>query len=122
MQGLRLFNFITDGRVKWNPLPDVYDVFVYPNLQMRVCKGEANFRCAFDGGSLAVLQVNCALGDVPRERSVEGIRLNIERNGGEFSEEAGGRVMFLAMTPGMSTPVKAPQEEKTPETSEQPHN
>lgn len=27
----------------------------------------------------AVLQVNCALGDVPRERSVEGIRLTFER-------------------------------------------
>jgi phytoene dehydrogenase-like protein len=46
MQGRRLFDFITEGRVKWNPLPDVYDVFVYPNLQLRVCKGEANFRCA----------------------------------------------------------------------------
>jgi all-trans-retinol 13,14-reductase len=46
MKGRRLFDFITEGRVKWNPLPDVYDVFVYPNLQVRVCKGEANFRCA----------------------------------------------------------------------------
>jgi len=70
----------------------------------------------------AVLQVNCALGDVPRERSVEGIRLTLERSDSEYSEEINGRVMFLAMTPGMSTPVKAPQEEKAPETSEQPHN
>jgi all-trans-retinol 13,14-reductase len=46
MNGRRLFDFITEGRVKWNPLPDVYDVFVYPNLQVRVCKGEANFRSA----------------------------------------------------------------------------
>jgi all-trans-retinol 13,14-reductase len=46
MSGRRLFDFITEGRVKWNPLPDVYDVFVYPNLQVRVCKGEANFRSA----------------------------------------------------------------------------
>jgi hypothetical protein len=70
----------------------------------------------------AVLQVNCALGDVPRERSVEGIRLKLERNDTEYSEELGGRVMFLAMRPQVSTPAKAPQEEKAPETSEQPHN
>jgi hypothetical protein len=70
----------------------------------------------------AVLQVNCALGDVPRERSVEGIRLTLERSNSEYSEEINGRVMFLAMTPGMSTPVKPPQEEKAPETSEEPHN
>ena len=44
MMGRRLFDLITEGRVKWNPLPDVYDVFVYPNLQVRACKGEANFR------------------------------------------------------------------------------
>ncbi|MGA2430299.1 MAG: NAD(P)/FAD-dependent oxidoreductase [Candidatus Acidiferrum sp.] len=46
MMGRRLFDFITEGGVKWNPLPDVYDVFVYPNLQIRACKGEANFRSA----------------------------------------------------------------------------
>jgi all-trans-retinol 13,14-reductase len=46
MMGRRLFDLITEGRVKWNPLPDVYDVFVYPNLQVRACKGEANFRNA----------------------------------------------------------------------------
>jgi len=66
--------------------------------------------------------VNCALGDVPRERSVEGIRLTLERSNSEYSEEINGRVMFFAMAPGMSTPVKAPQEEKVPETSEQPNN
>jgi hypothetical protein len=70
----------------------------------------------------AILQVNSALGDVPRERSVEGIRLTLERSNSEYLEEINGRVMFLAMTPGMNTPVKAPQEEKAPETSEQPHN
>jgi all-trans-retinol 13,14-reductase len=46
MMGRRLFDLITDARVKWNPLPDVYDVFVYPNLQIKACKGEANFRSA----------------------------------------------------------------------------
>jgi all-trans-retinol 13,14-reductase len=46
MMGRRLFDFITDGGVKWNPMPDVYDVFVYPTLQISACKGEANFRRA----------------------------------------------------------------------------
>lgn len=56
----------------------------------------------------AVLQVNCALGDVPRERSVEGIRLTLERNGTEFSEEVSGRVIFLSMRPEVSTPARTP--------------
>jgi all-trans-retinol 13,14-reductase len=46
MMGRRLFDLITEGRVKWNPLPDFYDVFVYPNLEVRACKGEASFRDA----------------------------------------------------------------------------
>lgn len=52
----------------------------------------------------AVLQVNCALGDVPHEHSVEGIRLTFEKSGSEFSEEAGGRVMFLAVRSGVTRP------------------
>ncbi len=68
----------------------------------------------------AVLQVNCALGDVPRERSVEGIRVTLERNGTEFSEEVGGRVMFLAMRPEVSAPVKTPQQEPAPDSAEPP--
>lgn len=43
----------------------------------------------------ALLQINCALGDVPRERSVDGIRITLERNNLEYSEESSGRVMFL---------------------------
>ena len=70
----------------------------------------------------ALLQLNCALGNVPRERSVEGIHLKLERNDTEYLEELGGRVIFLAMRPEVSTPAKAPEEEKAPETSEQPHN
>jgi hypothetical protein len=70
----------------------------------------------------AVLQVNCTLGEVPRERSVEGIRLTSEKNNTEYSEEVGGRVMFLAMRPEVSATVKAPQQDKPPETVEQPHN
>jgi hypothetical protein len=43
----------------------------------------------------AVLQVNCALGNVPREHSVDGIQLSFDRNSGGFSEGVGGHVMFL---------------------------
>jgi len=68
----------------------------------------------------AVLQVNCALGEVPRERSVEGIRLTFERNGSEFSEEVSGRVMFLAMRPEVSAPAKPPQQERIPDSAEPP--
>jgi hypothetical protein len=68
----------------------------------------------------AVLQVNCALGDVPRERSVEGIRISLERNNFEYSEEASGRVIFLAPRPEFSTPAKMPEQEARPEASEQP--
>jgi all-trans-retinol 13,14-reductase len=46
MLGRRLFDFITDRGVKWNPMPDVYDVFVYPTLEVRASKGEANLRRA----------------------------------------------------------------------------
>jgi all-trans-retinol 13,14-reductase len=46
MMGRRLFDLITDGGVRWNPMPDVYDVFFYPTLQLRACKGEANLRMA----------------------------------------------------------------------------
>jgi phytoene dehydrogenase-like protein len=43
MTGRRLFDFVTDGGVDWAPLPDVYDVFVYPGLTVKVPKGRANF-------------------------------------------------------------------------------
>jgi hypothetical protein len=68
----------------------------------------------------AVLQVNCALGDVPRDRSVEGIRITLERNNSEYSEEVSGRVMFLALRPEVSTPAKMPEQETRPEALEQP--
>jgi hypothetical protein len=70
----------------------------------------------------AVLQVNCALGDVPRERSVEGIRLSIEGNASDFSEEGSGRVMFLATRPEVSVAVKAPAQETTQDAGEPPKN
>jgi hypothetical protein len=66
----------------------------------------------------AVLQVNCALGDVPRERSVEGIRLILEKNGTDFSEEVSGRVMFLLMRPEVGAVTKTPRQETAPGSAE----
>jgi hypothetical protein len=56
----------------------------------------------------ATLQVNCALGKVPTERSMEGIRLTYEKGGPEFDEEIGGRTMFLLTRTGASAAAKAP--------------
>ena len=56
----------------------------------------------------ATLQVNCALGKVPPERQVEGIRLAFEGRGAEFDEEISGRTLFLLTRPGASTAAKAP--------------
>ena len=69
-----------------------------------------------------VLHVNCALGDVRRERSVEGIRLSLEGDRNEFSEEVAGRVMFLSMRPQVRAPANAPQQEVSTGTSEPPPN
>jgi len=70
----------------------------------------------------AVLQVNCALGNVPRDRSVEGIRLTSEKDGTDFSEEVSGRVMFLSMTPDFSAPAKTQRQEPSPDSAESPRN
>jgi hypothetical protein len=67
---------------------------------------------------MAVLQVNCALGKMPSERSVEGIRLTLEKNGTDFSEEVSGRVMFLLMRPEANSPAKTPQQEPAPDSAE----
>jgi hypothetical protein len=66
----------------------------------------------------AVLQANCALGKVPAEREIEGIRLSFERNGTEFAQEAGGRVMFFMMRPEVSALVKTPLQEAAPDSAE----
>ena len=71
---------------------------------------------------IAVLQVNCAIGKVPREHQVEGIKLTFESNGSEFSEEVSGRVMVLSMRPEVSAPVKTPQQEPAPDSVEPPSN
>ena len=70
----------------------------------------------------AVLQVNCALADVPPERSVEAIQLAFEGNGESFSEPAGGRVIFLSMRSLVSAPANSTQQEVSPKTSEPPPN
>jgi hypothetical protein len=59
----------------------------------------------------ATLQVNCALGKVPDEHQVEGIRLAFERGGTEYDEEVSGRVLFLLTRPGASAAAKAPNPE-----------
>lgn len=68
----------------------------------------------------AVLQVNCALADAPRDRSADGIRLKLERSPAEFSEELGGSVMFLAMPPQAT--AKGKQQQPGPDATPNPNN
>jgi len=70
----------------------------------------------------ALLQVNCALGDAPRDRSADGIRLKLEKSPTEFAEELGGSVMFLAMPPQPSTPGKSKQQEPGSDATPTPNN
>ena len=70
----------------------------------------------------ALLQVNCALGELPPQRSVEGIRLRLDKNGTEFSEEVSGRVMFLLSPSEVGAPIKAPRREAAPTSPEAPGN
>ncbi len=81
----------------------------------------------------AVLEVNSALGHVPGERSIEGIRLGFSGDATEFSEEVSGRVMFLSTPPRAVTPANGqspqiaseagdPPRESTPDLSEPVHN
>jgi len=44
MMGRRMLDYMIDGAVRWNPLPDTYDRFVYPDFQFDVRKGETKFR------------------------------------------------------------------------------
>jgi hypothetical protein len=55
----------------------------------------------------ATLEVNCALGKVPPQRSVEGIRLALEKGGVPFDQEISGRAMFLLTRPGATAAVRA---------------
>ena len=70
----------------------------------------------------AALQVNCALAETPRDRSSDGIRLKLERNPTEFSEELGGSVMFLAMPPQPPVPGKGKQQEPESSATQAPNN
>jgi hypothetical protein len=63
----------------------------------------------------ATLQVNCALGKVPSEHPVEGIRLSFEKGGAEFDEEISGRAMFLLTRGAASAATKAPTPKVDPE-------
>ena len=55
----------------------------------------------------ATLQVNCAIGKVPSEHQVEGIRLAVEGGSVEFDEEISGRALFLLTRPRASAAAKA---------------
>ena len=39
-----IFDFVTQGKVKWQPMPDVYDRFVYPDFTFDAVKGKHNFK------------------------------------------------------------------------------
>jgi hypothetical protein len=69
------------------------------------------------GAKTATLQVNCALGKVPPDRQMEGIRLSLEKNGAEFLEELSGRVLFVSMPPEVSAPSKIPSQEMVPDSA-----
>ena len=58
-----------------------------------------------------MVQMNCALGNVPNERSMDGIRLTMDKNGGNFSEEPGGPMMFLSMRFATSRTINSSQPE-----------
>jgi hypothetical protein len=64
----------------------------------------------------ATLQINCALGKVPPEHQMEGVRLAFEGGGAEFDEEVSGRALFLMTRSGASAAAKAP----TPEVDAKP--
>jgi phytoene dehydrogenase-like protein len=39
-----IFDFVTQGKVKWQSMPDVYDRFVYPDFTFNAVKGKHNFK------------------------------------------------------------------------------
>jgi len=63
---------------------------------------------------MAQLQVNCALGNVPRERSADGIQLTFDGSGSDYLQEASGRAIFLAMRHAPGLAAKGPQREPRP--------
>jgi hypothetical protein len=67
------------------------------------------------GAKTATLQVNCAIGKVPPEHLVEGIRLAFEKGGAEFDEEVSGRALFLLARGAARTVANAPTPKVDPE-------
>ena len=65
----------------------------------------------------ATLQVNCAIGKVPPEHPVEGIRLAFEGGSAEFDDEVSGRALFLSTRPGAGAVGKAPAPEAETDTA-----
>jgi hypothetical protein len=59
----------------------------------------------------ATLQVNCAIGKVPPEHQVEGIRLAFEGGDVAFDEEISGRALFLLTRRGANAASKSPAPE-----------
>ena len=105
--------------------PDPFDPKLLPMFRGPMPTGGlAVFRVRFlpisGAPTTAVLQANCALGKVPPERQMEGIRLSLERNSTEFSEEVSGRVMFLSTRPEVNAPANRPQQEPAPESGRPP--
>ena len=39
-----LFDYITQGELEWNKMPDTYDVFVYPDITFNAKAGEENYK------------------------------------------------------------------------------
>lgn len=67
MTGRRLFDFITDRGVDWSPLPDEYDVFLYPGFKLKVPKGQKNYERALADAFPAEKQaIGEYFGDVER--------------------------------------------------------
>ena len=79
-----------------------------------------SFLATTGGIKTAILQLNCALGEVPRERTVEGVRLSFDGSTVEFTEEAGSRVVFLSMRSqlrGATGTIKQVRPAESPATS-----
>jgi hypothetical protein len=57
---------------------------------------------------IATLQVNSAIGNVPPEHPVEGIRLAFEGSRVQFDEEVSGRTLFVLTRPASTAPSKPP--------------
>jgi len=70
----------------------------------------------------ALLEVNSALGQVPSERSIEGIRLTLTGTTSKFSEVEGSRVIFLSVPFEASVHAQTFQQEPGRAETEQLHN